>query len=272
MENKELEKIDTKIKESGLSYKELELLLKSAKCKPISSPILTSPTKTIYYGYISDTHIGHNQFDEQLFLKAVKVFNDEKVDFVLHPGDIVEGMSGRPGHIYELSHVGFDAQLEYSSNLLNQIHSQIYGITGNHENWFKDKFNVGINFGKMLTLKVKNFNYLGEWEANLMVDNLKIKLWHANDGTGSADSAKLQKTISSFSNEQKPHILHSGHYHKQVYLYRENVHGFECGTLCGQSIFMKGNKLQAHKGFGLVKVKYNTNIESLTHTFFPSYY
>lgn len=272
MENKELEKIDNKIKESGLSYQELELLLKSAKCKPISSPILTSPTKTIYYGYMSDTHIGHKMFDEQLFLKAVKVFNEEKVDFVLHAGDLAEGMSGRPGHIYELSHIGFSAQLDYCISLLSQINTQIYGISGNHEAWNFDKNNAGANFGQILAKSLKSYIYLGEYQADLFVDNLKIRLFHATDGTGVSDSSKLQKLISLTPPSDNVNIIHSGHYHKALYLFRRGIHGFESGTFMGQSNFMRGNKLEAQKGFGLVKVKYNTNIESLTHTFFPSYY
>lgn len=272
MENKDLQKIDNKIRESGLSYQELELLLKSAKCKPIPSPILTSPTKTIYYGYISDTHIGHNQFDEQLFLKAIKTFNDEKVDFVLHAGDHIEGLSGRPGNIYELSHIGFTAQTQYCIQLYSEIKAPIYGIDGNHDEFFNNKSNIGVTVGLTLSQNLKNYTHLGIYQANLLVDNLKIRLFHATDGTGVADSAKLQKLISLTPPSEGVNIIHSGHYHKALYLFRRGIHGFECGTFMGQSNFMRGNKLESQKGFGLVKVKYNSNIESLTHTFFPSYY
>ena len=273
METKDLEKLDKKLTESGLSFKELELLLKSSKTKPSIETRLTYPSKSFFYGYLSDTHIGHNQFDARLFQQAITIFNSEKVDFIIHPGDHLEGMSGRPGHIYELSHIGFDAQLEYCAELYSQINSTIYGIDGNHDDFFNTKGNSGISVGKSLETKLKNYKHLGKYEADLMIDTIKIRLFHATDGSGTADSAKIQKLITQTPPNHKVNIIHSGHYHKALYLYRKNIHGFESATFMGQSIFMKGNKLESQKGFGTVRVKYDEfGIVLLNHTFYPSYY
>lgn len=84
--------------------------------------------------------------------------------------------------------------------------------------------------------------------------NLVIKLYHGGDGTAYADSYKIQKLIESFTGGEKPNIVFSGHYHKSLYLARRNIHGFEAGTLCSQTKFMRGKKIPAHMGFGIVDI------------------
>ena len=43
-------------------------------------------------------------------LRKIKQFEKKKVDIVCQVGDLTEGMSNRPGHIYELSHLGYHEQ------------------------------------------------------------------------------------------------------------------------------------------------------------------
>lgn len=56
-------------------------------------------------------------------------------------------------------------------------------------------------------------------------------------------------------------------------MFSRNVFGFECGTLCGQTQWMRGKKIAAHKGFGIVEiwVAKEGGIERLRHEFFPHY-
>ena len=55
-------------------------------------------------------------------------------------------------------------------------------------------------------------------------------------------------------------------------MFSRNVHGFEAGTFCGQSWFMRGKKLPAHKGFWMVEANTGKRgIEKLKSTFFPGY-
>lgn len=102
---------------------------------------------------------------------------------------------------------------------------------------------------------VKNYTNLGQDEGDIILPHdTTIKLFHGNDGTAYADSYKIQKLIESFTGGEKPDIVFSGHYHKSLYVARRNIHGFESGTLCGQSKFMRGKKIPAHMGFGIVDV------------------
>jgi len=87
-----------------------------------------------------------------------------------------------------------------------------------------------------------------------------------------ATSYKLQKLIESFSVGVKPHIVLSGHYHKALYMFSRGVHGLECGTLCGQTAWMRGKKIPAHMGFGFCRVYYNRRgVERFLHEFVPWY-
>lgn len=276
MANQKQSKLEKLLEQQGMTEQDAIKLLNSTSRKPSKKRKFSINPDTCKYVYFSDAHIGEKHFDEPLFYQMLDVIKQEKPDFVLDVGDHLEGMSGRPGHVYELDLIGFDQQFKKAVELYQQIPAPIFGIDGNHDDWYNKKNSAGVIVGEQLEQALDNYTHLGVWEGDLEVgsgrNKIWIKLFHANDGTAYADSYKLQKLIESFSGGEKPNIVHSGHYHKAIGLFRRNVWGFESGTLCGQSQFMRGKKLQAHKGFGLVEFDYeNKSIERLNHTFFPAY-
>lgn len=268
----ETNKLDDILSKHNLTERELELILQSSKSVQKHPESINISNRHFKYGYFSDSHIGQKQFKDQVWDLMVRYFKKEKPEFIIQAGDILEGMSGRPGHIYELSEIGYDNQINKAEQLLKQLPFQIYGIDGNHDGWYYKKNNGGAIVGNDLEKRVSNYKNLGQMEGDLVVDGIKIKLFHANDGTAYATSYKLQKLIESFSGGEKPDIVHSGHYHKALYLFTRNVHGFESGTLCGQTEFMRGKKIPAHVGFGLVDVYVSKGrVQRLVHEFVPHY-
>lgn len=265
-----------KMKTSQLSERELKIIRASLRGNRPQGRLHDHAFygKHIKFGYYSDPHCGEKHFLEGLWYSMVKTFKKEGIEHVYCPGDNLEGMSGRPGHIYELAHIGASAQLRYASGLFNDApYLQFHVTDGNHDQWFKEKGNIGLVAGQELASRCKNVEFLGEWEAKVrLAPNVDMLLFHANDGTAYADSYKIQKLIESLEGGKKPNIILSGHYHKQVAIFRRNVFGFECGTLCGQTRFMRGKKLQAHKGFGIIEVWVGPRgVERLKHEFFPYY-
>jgi predicted phosphodiesterase len=253
---------------------ELKALLKSIKSEPPKKLVrMPISGKSFSFGYFSDAHIGQKEFRDDLFDYMVRFFHGEKPDFILNPGDHLEGMSGRPGHVYELAQIGFRAQFEKAVELYSRLSDfPHYGIDGNHDQWFYKKGDMGIVVGRELERAVPNYHHLGQDEGDIVVSGIRIKLFHAGDGTAYATSYKLQKLIESFMGGDKPNIVLSGHYHKALYMFSRGVHGFECGTLCGQTSWMRGKKIPAHMGFGIVRVTHNkTGVERLTHEFVPWY-
>ena len=269
------EEAEQKLKIVGnLTPKELSMLIKNDKPTKIRNYSLpTSDTKKI--GIISDTHIGHEMFDEGLFKHAGQVFRKEKVEAVYHSGDILEGMSGRDGQVFELAQIGFSQQINYAEELFKKYFKglQVYGITGNHDDWYKKRNNGGISVGEELEKRVPNFHFLGENEADVTLNpGITMKLFHPGDGTAYATSYKLQKLIESLSGGKKPNLLVEGHYHKALYMFNRNVHGIEAGTLCGQTGWMRGKKIPAHKGFWILDMEFSKRgIKKLTPSFYPSY-
>lgn len=259
-----------------LTPRELSLVKKSLRGTPEQKRLDHSTFfgDKIRFGYYSDPHCGEKHFREDIWRQMVYFFRKEGITTVYCPGDNLEGMSGRPGHIYELAHIGATAQLNYATKLFKLAPDmEFYIIDGNHDQWFKEKGNIGLVAGEELQNRNSNVHFLGEWEARVqLATNIDMLLYHACDGTAYADSYKLQKLIESFEGGKKPSIILSGHYHKQVSIFRRNVFAFECGTLCNQTRFMRGKKLQAHVGFGLIEIwKGKRGIESLSHRFMPSY-
>jgi len=270
------QKVVKDLQKANLTDAERKLLLKQLKQQ--KNDIKTydhrlGATKRHRFMVISDTHIGEKKFLESLLFTSFAYAKKYKPEAIYHCGDITEGMCRRPGHIYNLSHIGTTAQVNYTAELFSQSPVPIFGITGNHDQWaFKD---VGVDIGDSLENMVEQFNYLGQNEADIILgDNIKMKLFHANDGSAYAQSYKLQKLIESFTGGEKPHILFEGHYHKALYSFIRNVHGFEAGTLCGQTEWMRGKKLAANTGFWMVDLYLKNkgrDIESITPRFIPYY-
>jgi predicted phosphodiesterase len=264
----------SEVKNSKVSLGELKQRLTGVRPEP-KKVYDHSTTGHFKIGVIADTHIGQEKFDSGLFEYAGKIFREKGVKNVYHSGDILEGASGRDGQCFELTHIGFENQVTYAAELLKKHFKglQVYGIIGNHDLWFKQKNNAGVNVGTVLQDRAKNFHYLGEMEADIKLGkNCVMKLFHPGDGTAYASSYKIQKLVESLEGGSKPAILIEGHYHKALYMFQRNVHCIEAGTLCGQTGWMRGKKIPAHKGFWILDIETGEKgIKSFSPTFYPAY-
>ncbi|MEM4499883.1 MAG: metallophosphoesterase family protein [Candidatus Woesearchaeota archaeon] len=256
---KEFSKIIETISKNNIDISDLEKTLKKVSEKKQTEQVISLGQSSFYYAYFSDAHIGHKMFNEKLFAKFLKIIKQRKVDFVLNIGDTLEGMSGREGHVYELNQIGFEQQFKYAISLLQEIEVPVYAIDGNHDMWYYNKSDLGIIVGKMLEEKLgkDKYSFLGQMEGELLVDKIRIMLYHANDRSSYGASYQIEKLIDSLEARGKPNIVHSGHYHKYLYIFRRNIHGFESGSLCNATPYMRGKKIVPNVGFGLVRVYHN---------------
>lgn len=242
---------------STLSDQELKALVDSAcySSRNVKTKFVETE-QTGYFKFIAtgDSHIGHNKFREDWWEFMVERGIKENVDFMYHTGDLLEGMSGRPGHVYELAQIGFENQFAKAKELIKGIPFDLRMINGNHDNWYTGKADQGINVGIRLEQALENVIYLGNDEADDVVNGVKIKLWHGNDGASYALSYRTQKFVEQLYGGEKPNILLAGHAHKSIFYQTRNIHIFETGTTCMQTSFMRGKKLAAHTGFWIVEV------------------
>jgi len=252
----ELEKILSKHK---IDKEQLEFILKSTKGKTKPKQYETTRLdfnqKHVKFTVISDLHMGHNKYRPDILEHAIANSKRQGSEFYCIPGDILEGMSGREGHVYELEHIGATNQLNYGIEQLSQINKPMFGITAtsSHDGWFSSKGNMGFEVGPEIERRIKNFSFLGYDEADLKLDNgIKIRMVHPGGGTAYAISYKGQKYLNSLPGGKKPDINLQGHYHKALYMFYRNVHHFESGTLCDQTTFMKKMGTPAMTGYWII--------------------
>ena len=226
--------------------------------------------RRVKIGIISDLHIGSKFFDMGVYEKSVRTFSKEKVEAIYCCGDIIEGMSNREGHIYELDHIGTSTQINYAAELLNQYKQPLFFITGNHDEWASRKSNQGVLVGEILEEKITSSTHLGDYETNVeLAPGVMMRLTH--DGSNAyALSYSLQKRINGLADESKPQILANGHIHKSIYMFYRNIHAVEAGTLQNQTPFMARKGSPAMVGFWIFDIRYGKKgLYEFTPRWFP---
>ena len=273
-------KLLKKLEQEGLSTTDIYRILKAAKN---GNPYVKNDYKlgrnNIKFGLFGDTHIGNMHYDKDLMKYAAKQFKNRKVDFVAHTGDVLDGWyQNRPQSLFEQNAIGFDQQLNMALEELKQLDNPIYFITGNHE-WNTYMRGAGIELGPYLEDRLSDSGleakFLGNAEGNIYLNSgTHLQLLHPDGGTAYAISYKSQKIIESIEGGHKPNLLAIGHFHKAEYLFYRNIHAFQTGTLCGQTKYMKGKSIAAHKGFWIVELNTDKdgNIKRIKPEFFPAYH
>lgn len=266
--------IAKELRKQNLTPEELKILLKQIQ-KPEREVRTFNHfynSKRLKIGVFSDPHWGSLFSKERYVDDAVKRFNKEKVEAIYVPGDIVEGMSHREGHIFELNVVGFTNQMDYAVAQFEKFKQPIFFTTGNHDEWAKKKSDIGFLVGPELDNRVKHATFLGEYTARVMLlPSVEMRLTHEGSAAY-ALSYSGQKRINSLSGGTKPNIILNGHIHKLLYMMYRNIHYFECGTLQEQTPFMAMKGTPAMVGFSVLDISFNRQgINELDYKLFPYY-
>ena len=259
---------------SNYTEDELSAIAKGGRIVPgyTKVPVISFEGQHVRVGHITDTHIGSLYFDDSRLFQAFEEFRKEKVDFITHAGDVSEGMSHRPGQIYELSELGYEKQKAKCISLFSQwTDTPIYAISGNHDQWFI-KSN-GANIVGDIDMALDNFHFLGHDEGDVSLGGkVVLKLWHGGDGSSYALSYRLQKILESLSGGKKPNVLITGHVHKYVSIFERNVYAIGVGALQRQTLFMRGKRLSAHVGFVIADYWVNDKgLAKMQHCWYPFY-
>jgi len=255
--------------------KELAAIAEGGRVIPGQDPIpvVDFSGQRIRFGGITDTHLGSIYTQPDHLFQAIKEFKKEGCDFIVHSGDVTEGMSRRQGHVYELSHIGYDAQRDHSVECLNQWDKKIYMISGNHDFWYMQNSDTGANIVSDIADKLKNAEYLGHDEGNISLKGrATLRLFHGTDGSSYAISYRLQKLVESLTGGDKPSILFTGHVHKQGNFFIRHIHCFGGGCIQTQTKWMRGKRIEAHTGFWVIDAYVaDRGISKITSTFYPFY-
>jgi len=178
---------------------------------------------------ISDTHLC-SKFDRLDILRYLyQEAEDKNVDYILHSGDVVEGLSGRPQQIFELKEVSYTAQRDYTIDKYPKSDIPTYMIAGNHDLWWIKQ--CGADIVKDVCARRDDLHYLGSDCEDLMIGKLRCRLYHGAKGQSYAKSYRLQKYLDSIPSEELPHILQTGHIHQSFYMKQGNTHCFQTSCL-----------------------------------------
>ena len=253
--------------------KELSLLARGST-PPVNhvTPIHDFTGEIVRIGVLTDTHLGSKYTNPEYLLEAFDQFDEIGVDMVVHAGDVTEGLSHRPGHMYECTHVGYEAQKRHAIEALSQWdQSPFYMISGNHDRWYIKS--AGAHIVKDICEAIPNAEFLGDDEGDIWLnDKTNVRLWHGEDGSSYAHSYRLQKVIESFTGGDKPSMLIAGHVHKALYAFDRHVHCISAGCIQRQSKWMRGKRLPSHTGFWIVEMVVNEKgISRVRPEFFPFY-
>lgn len=256
------------------SVAEIKAIAKGGRFVPGISkvPVVDFDGARVRIGHLTDTHIGSAYADPERIYQAFEEFKKAGVDFITHSGDVTEGMSNRPGHIYELSHLGYAAQKDEAVEIFSQwTDTDIYAIDGNHDRWFIKS--AGAKIVEDIDSAVENFHFIGHDEGDISLGGkATLKLWHGEDGNSYALSYRLQKILESLSGGEKPSVMIAGHVHKYVSIFERNVYAVSAGTMQRQTPWMRGKRIAAHVGFVIADYWINEDgISKFRHTWHPFY-
>jgi len=261
-----------KIKNS-YTKKELEAIANGGRLMPGQTrvPIVDFSGDRIRFGYMTDSHLGSIYAKPEWVEQAIKEFKKEKCEFVCITGDITEGLSNRPGHIYDVSHLGYDNQKDHAIEVLSNWDKKYYMIDGNHDRWFI-KSNGAI-IVKNICEKLNDAEFLGHDEGDISLGGkVDLRLWHGEDGSSYAFSYRVQKIVESFTGGEKPGILLLGHVHKSIYVFDRHIHCFSGGAITAQSRWMRSKRHANHSGFWIIDIWIGKQgISKCCGTWYPFY-
>ena len=199
---------------------------------------------------ISDTHLG-SKYDRLDILRYLYDEADRKgVNYVLHSGDLTEGLSGRPQQIYELKEPSYTGQRDYVVDKYPKGDIPTYMIAGNHDLWWIRQ--CGADICKDISNQRDDLIYLGSDCEDLKIGKLRIRLYHGTGGNAYAKSYKLQKYLDSI--DDKPHILQTGHIHQAFYMKQGDTHCFQTSCLQDQTPYERSKGLSNDKSVWWVDV------------------
>ena len=235
-----------------LSRKQLDgiLIALSREIAPIEEMKLNFSKNKIVFGLISDLHIGSLFYRPDILRHAAENFKRHNVDFVLNCGDSVEGMSNRPGHVFEVDPVrglGITKQAEYMAEEFKQFGDlDVYSIEaqGSHGGWAYKIGNTGLEIGQYLqmvsmckedgTLREGGgqYKFIGYDVADFVVNGVVIRLRHPEKLT-------VEEFVNRLMPGDKPHVAIQGHFHSCVgYSPHRNVHTIDAGCMQTQTPFL----------------------------------
>ena len=96
--------------------------------------------------------------------------------------------------------------------------------------------------------------YLGQYQADVVLGGVKIRLVHPDGGMPYALSYRGQKLAEHIPSGKKPHILVLGHLHTAYYFHYRLMHIIGAGSFEGQTSFLLRKGINPNIGGWIIKI------------------
>lgn len=254
----------------GLNKSQLFKVLKGKDYKPkVIKHDLSDNTFT--FAVVSDTHLCSKEEKLDELHTAYAICKKDKINTVVHAGDLVAGQSIYKGQENEIHTFGAMNQAQYAIKNYPKIDGiKTYFITGNHDLAFWKQ--NGIDIGEIIAKERPDMEYVGQYSGDVMLNGVRVRMLHPDGGGAYALSYSAQKIVEQMKSGEKPHILILGHDHTAIYFFHRNVHVIRGGAFEGQTSFLLRKGKQPQIGFWTIKVRVASDkktILSLTPSFIP---
>lgn len=214
------------------------------------------------FGVVTDNHLCNKHERLDVLNIAYETFEREGVTEVFNAGNWIEGEARF--NKQELLVFGTDNQIDYwVDKYPSKKNIVTYYVSGDdHEGWLANR--ECINIGSYAEMRAEragrnDLKYMGHVEADVKLacgkGSAVMRVMHPGGGSAYALSYAPQKLVESFQGGEKPSVLIIGHYHKFDYCFPREVHVVSGGCTVDQTAFLRKNKIAAHVGFVLVKLK-----------------
>jgi predicted phosphodiesterase len=206
---------------------------------------------------ISDTHLA-SKYDRLDILRYLYDQADKQhVNYILHAGDVTDGLSNRPDHVHNLKETSYDGQRDYVIDKYPHSDIPTYMIAGNHDYmWVKQ---CGADIVKDICKSRQDLIYLGSDCEDLILGKTRIRLYHGKSGGSYAKSYKIQKYLDAIPLSERPDILQTGHIHQAFYMKQDKTHCFQTSCLQDLTPYERSNGFENDKSCWWVDVYTDNN-------------
>lgn len=230
-----------------------EAVLDKSELTADTTPLELEPLyrHRIRFGVVSDTQLGSKYQQLTLLNTCYEIFDEQKVDFVIHPGDLVDGIKMYRGQDQEIFLHGADDQAQYTVEEYPKRDAyKTYIIAGNHDLVYKKI--AGYNVVEAICKVRPDLVYKGDIGCHTFrIKNLTIDVLHPSGGVPYAKSYRIQKVIEGALGDiidrlritkdisTIPHIMLLGHLHIMNYTPHIGIDGYIVPCLQSQTPYLK---------------------------------
>lgn len=202
--------------------------------------------KRIKFGIVCCSHYG-SKFQAKTPLAQFAAYaKNQKVDYMIHAGDVTDGPFDRHKNPHEVFLHDFDRVVEYAAKTLPNTGIPWLMLGGNHDSWFK--LGGGPDVIEAIARERDDVTYIGDSLGYVTLEDTRFEVVHPHQGSAYAYSYRLQKHIESLAPHLKPAVCIMGNFHKFASVFYRGVFGVQTPAFQTQTPWMANKSLVSEVG------------------------